>query len=110
MRVIKNAANNDPAATLDSHLDCRALLIQIVALQPSFGAFYYIGGNKDLDLDYPLEFRMQLEFGYRFDDRSRLSLGVSRYENFGLGDSNPGVESAIIYYSMPFDMLFDRKR
>ena len=32
MRVIKNAANNDPAATLDSHLDCRALLIQIVAL------------------------------------------------------------------------------
>ena len=33
MRVIKNAANNDPAATLDSHLDCRALLIQIVALQ-----------------------------------------------------------------------------
>ena len=29
---MKNAANNDPAATLDSHLDCRALLIQIVAL------------------------------------------------------------------------------
>ncbi len=81
-----------------------------IVVSPSFGAFYYIGGNKDLDLDYPLEFRMQLEFGYRFDDRSRLSLGVSRYENFGLGDSNPGVESAIIYYSMPFDMLFDRKR
>ncbi|MEE8352621.1 MAG: acyloxyacyl hydrolase [Rhodospirillales bacterium] len=79
-----------------------------VVLSPSIGAFYYIGGNNDLDLDYPLQFRFQLEFAYRFDDRSRLSLAVSRYENLGLGDSNPGVESAIINYSIPFDKLFGR--
>ncbi len=79
-----------------------------VVLSPSLGAFYYVGGNNDLDLDYPLQFRFQLELAYRFDDRSRLSFAVSRYENLGLGDSNPGVESAVFYYSVPWENLFGR--
>lgn len=79
-----------------------------IVISPSIGAFYYTGGNKDLDLDYPLQFRFQLELAYRFDDRSRIIAAVSRYENLGLGDSNPGVESGILYYSVPFDKLFGR--
>ena len=40
-----------------------------IVVSPSIAAFYYTGGTKDLDLDYPLQFRFQLEIAYRFDDR-----------------------------------------
>ena len=73
---------------------------------PSFAPHFYTGGNSKLDLDYPLEFRSQLELAYRFDDRSRLGLAVSHYSNASLGDTNPGTESAMLYYSVPFDKLF----
>lgn len=72
-------------------------------MTPSFAPHYYNGGNTKLDLDYPLEFRSQVEFAYRFDDRSRLGLAVSHYSNAGLGTTNPGTESAQIYYSIPVD-------
>jgi len=73
---------------------------------PSFAPHLYAGGNSDLDLDYPLEFRSQLEIAYRFDDRSRLGLAVSHYSNASLGDSNPGTESAMLYYAVPIDKIF----
>lgn len=68
---------------------------------PSFAPHYYFGGNDDLDLGHAVEFRSQLEFAYRFDDRSRLGVAVSHYSNAGLGDENPGTESALLYYSIP---------
>lgn len=74
-----------------------------LVLTPSFAPHYYHGGNAQLDLDYPLEFRSQLELAYRFDDRSRLGLAVSHYSNASLGTTNPGTESAMIYYSIPVD-------
>ncbi len=77
-----------------------------IVMTPSFAPSFYIGGNDDLDLDYPLEFRSQLEIAYRFDDRSRLGLAVSHYSNASLGDSNPGTESATLYYSVPFSKIF----
>lgn len=73
---------------------------------PSFAPHFYTGGNDKLDLDYPLEFRSQLEAAYRFDDRSRLGVAVSHYSNASLGDTNPGTESAMLYYSVPFNKLF----
>ena len=73
---------------------------------PSFAPHYYNGGNDKLDLDYALEFRSQLEFAYRFDNRSRLGLAVSHYSNASLGATNPGTETASIYYSIPID-IFD---
>ncbi len=73
---------------------------------PSFAPHFYFGGDDDLDLDYPLEFRSQLEFAYRFDDRSRLGLAISHYSNASLGDSNPGTETLSLYYSVPFDDIF----
>jgi lipid A 3-O-deacylase len=75
-------------------------------LTPSFAPHLYTGGNSKLDLDYILEFRSQLEAAYRFDDRSRLGIAVSHYSNASLGNTNPGTESAMIYYSVPFDKLF----
>lgn len=69
---------------------------------PSFGAGLYADGNGK-DLGHTIEFRSQLEFGYRFDDRSRVSLAVSHISNAGLGDSNPGTEIATIYYHVPLE-------
>ena len=73
-----------------------------LVLTPSFAPHVYFGGNNKLDLDYPLEFRSQLEMAYRFDDRSRLGLAISHYSNAGLGDGNPGTETVSVYYSIPF--------
>ena len=79
-----------------------------IVVTPSFAPHFYVGGDDDLDLDYPLEFRSQLELAYRLNDRSRLGLAVSHYSNASLGDTNPGTESAMLYYSLPLDGLFGR--
>lgn len=76
-----------------------------LVLTPSFAPHFYAGGNNKLDLDYPLEFRSQLEIAYRFDDRSRLGVAVSHYSNASLGDTNPGTESAMVYYSIPIGKI-----
>lgn len=76
-----------------------------LVLTPSFAPHFYNGGNKKLDLDYALEFRSQLELAYRFDDRSRIGLAVGHYSNASLGKTNPGTESAMLYYSHPVDFF-----
>jgi len=80
---------------MDIHLGNRFVLT------PSFAPHYYWGGDEKLDLDYPLQFRSQLEAAYRFDDRSRLGLAISHYSNANLGDTNPGAEVLTLYYSVP---------
>ena len=76
-----------------------------IVVTPSFAPHFYVGGNDKLDLDFPIEFRSQLEIAYRFDDRSRLGLAISHYSNASLGDTNPGTESLMVYYSVPFSFL-----
>ena len=76
-----------------------------LVLTPSFGGGLYAdGGGKDLG--HVVEFRSQLELGYRFDDRSRLSVAVSHISNASLDDNNPGTEVATIYYHMPIRSIF----
>ncbi len=41
---------------------------------PSFAPTWWRGKTDKLDLGHGLEFRSQIEFAYRFDDRSRLGL------------------------------------
>lgn len=74
-----------------------------IVLTPSFAPHLYAGGDKDLDLDYPLEFRSQLELAYRLDNRSRVGVAVSHYSNASLGDTNPGTETLSLYYSIPLN-------
>jgi hypothetical protein len=71
-----------------------------IVLTPSFGVGAYHDGDGK-DLGDVVEFRSQLELGYRFDDRSRVSLAVSHISNAGLDDVNPGTEIATIYYHIP---------
>ena len=75
-----------------------------IVLTPSFGVGAYADGDGK-DLGNTIEFRSQIELGYRFDDWSRLSLAVSHISNAGLGDSNPGTEIATVYYHIPLRKL-----
>ena len=72
---------------------------------PSFAPGYYSEGDGK-DLGHHLEIRSQVEFGYEFDDASRLGLALSHRSNATLGDKNPGAESLTVYYSMPIAGLF----
>ncbi len=73
---------------------------------PSFAPTWWRGKTDDLDLGHALEFRSQMEFAYRFDDRSRLGLAVSHSSNASLGDTNPGTETILVNYSIPIGKLF----
>jgi lipid A 3-O-deacylase len=75
-----------------------------IVLTPSFGVGAYADGDGK-DLGNTIEFRSQIELGYRFDDWSRLSLAVSHISNASLGDNNPGTEIATIYYHIPIRNL-----
>ena len=72
---------------------------------PSFAPTLWFGETDDLDLGHVIEFRSQIEVAYRFDNRSRLGLSVSHYSNASLADENPGTESLLLNYSMPFKNL-----
>jgi opacity protein-like surface antigen len=77
-----------------------------VVLTGSFAPGYYEEGSGK-DLGYPLEFRSQIELGYRFADYSRLTVGLSHLSNSGLwSDENPGTEIATVNYYLPLGTLF----
>jgi lipid A 3-O-deacylase len=71
-------------------------------LTPSFAPTWWRGETSTLNLGHAVEFRSQMELAYRFDDRSRIGLSISHYSNASLGDPNPGTESMMINYSIPF--------
>ena len=79
-----------------------------VVVTPSFAPTWWRGKTDDLDLGHGLEFRSQIEFAYRFDDRSRLGLAVSHSSNASIGDTNPGTESVLVNYSYPLGKVFTR--
>ncbi len=69
-------------------------------ITPSFGAGAYSNGDGG-DLGNTIQFRSQIEGGYRFRNKSRLALALSHISNAGLGDDNPGVEIVTLYYHFP---------
>jgi len=71
-----------------------------IVLTPCFGVGLYADGDGK-DLGSTVEFRSQLELGYRFDNRSRIALAFSHISNASLDDKNPGTEIATIYYHIP---------
>ena len=72
---------------------------------PSFTPTWWRGKTSDLDLGHGLEFRSRLEVAYRFNDRSRLGVSFSHSSNASLGDTNPGTESLMVNYSLPFSSV-----
>ena len=74
-------------------------------ITPSFAPTWWRGKTDELDLGHAVEFRSQLEVAYRFDDRPRVGLSLSHYSNASLGDKNPGTETLMVNYSIPFDKI-----
>ena len=74
-------------------------------LTPNFAVGIY-GNGDSKDLGHAVEFRSGVELAYRFDDHSRLGLTFHHISNAGLDQMNPGTESLLLMYSMPFDKFF----
>jgi lipid A 3-O-deacylase len=77
-----------------------------LVLTPSFGVGFYDEGDSDLDLDYPVEFRSQLEISYKFDNENRVGISYGHISNASLGDDNPGVEILGLYWHVPVQQIF----
>ena len=73
-----------------------------IVLTPSFGVGVYSDGDGK-DLGSAIEFRSQIELGYRFDNRSRASVAFSHISNAHLTNQNPGTEILTVYYHIPLD-------
>lgn len=69
-------------------------------LTPAFTPGLYRKGDGK-DLGGTLEFKSQIELSYRFDDRSRLGLGISHISNASIYKSNPGTETLFLTYALP---------
>ncbi len=76
-----------------------------VVLRPNVAVGVYEEGDGQ-DLGHTIEFRSGLELAYRFDDRSRLGVAVNHLSNASIGDSNPGTEEVVLFYSVPLRKLF----
>jgi hypothetical protein len=74
-------------------------------LSPSVGAGLYLQGGSDKDLDYPVQFRTQLEMNYRLDTGGHVGVGLSHLSNADIGDTNEGTEVLSVHYRMPFDFF-----
>ncbi len=76
------------------------VILQHIFVCPSFAPGLYYKGNGR-DLGFPLEFRSAISAGWRFSNYSRLGIQFYHLSNASLGKRNPGVESLIIFYSIP---------
>lgn len=76
-----------------------------IIFTPSFGAGLYAKGNSATDLDYPIQFRSQIELSYVFSNMTKLGLSLSHISNASLGDHNPGAEILGVYYTIPLNIF-----
>jgi hypothetical protein len=73
-----------------------------VVVTPSAAVGYFTHGTG-IDLGAHTEFREGAEFDYRFDNLSRLGVGMYHMSNAGIGQHNPGVELVTVILTMPFE-------
>lgn len=71
------------------------------SLTPSLSAGYYNNG-ADRDLGYDVEFYSQLRLDYKLASNARVGLGIGHISNAGIGDKNPGAETAYLSYRFDF--------
>ena len=71
-------------------------------ITPSLGAGLYTKGNSDIDLDFPVQFRTQLEIAHQYDNGHRAGIALSHISNVGIGDNNPGTEVLSLYWHNPY--------
>ncbi len=70
-------------------------------LTPSFAGGLYAKG-RGRNLGFPFNFRSALEIAYIFSDQMRFGAQFSHISNASLGHRNPGVDSLIFFFGIPF--------
>jgi lipid A 3-O-deacylase len=75
-----------------------------VVITPSFGVGLYSQGNGR-DLGSLVEFRSQVEIGYKFENEMRVTVAYSHISNANLTDLNPGVDIISAYLHVPVRMI-----
>ncbi|HXY99930.1 MAG TPA: acyloxyacyl hydrolase [Stellaceae bacterium] len=73
---------------------------QHFVIMPEAASGFWSRGNGK-DLGGPVEFKTGGEVAYRFDNFSRLGLLFDHTSNAGIYNRNPGVESALVVFSIP---------
>ena len=76
-----------------------------VVVIPSAGLGGYSEGDSR-DLGGVFQFQLGLTAAYRFRDNSSLGVTFTHISNAKIHDSNPGVESLLLTYTIPFERLF----
>lgn len=76
-----------------------------IVLTGSFAPGLWAEGDGK-DLGHVVEFRSQVELGYQFENKSRLSLAFSHISNANLDSTNPGTEVLSLYYHLPLERVF----
>ena len=76
-------------------------------IAPSLAAGLW-GNGSGKDMGSLIQFRSQLELGYRFENDWRVTGAFSHISNADLGSDNPGVEIANVYLHIPADTLLPR--
>lgn len=71
-------------------------------LTPGLAAGWYIDGD-DIKMGSRIQFKSGADITYRFRNNVRISLAISHLSNAGIGDYNPGSETAMIRYHIPFN-------
>ena len=68
---------------------------------PSLACGYYKDGNE-IKAGNPLEFYIGIDVFYRFKNNARLGVGIFHISNADSGKKNPGSETLVLKYQIPF--------
>ena len=78
-----------------------------IVLTPEAAVGYW-STNAGKQLGGAIEFKTGGEIAWRFSDNSRLGFLFDHISNAGIYKKNPGVEQAMLMYSIPLNELFGR--
>lgn len=75
----------------------------VTTITAAFGG--YGGGGYKLGSHF--EFRTGGDVAWRFDNRSRIGVGLYHISNAGITQNNGGSESVLLSYSLPIDKIIN---
>ncbi len=65
--------------------------------------------GSSFDLGGTVQFKSGVEFAYELENKSRIGLSLDHISNGGIYDRNPGTETVMLTYSLPFGSIFGKK-
>lgn len=104
--IINVTGTTDATFFLSAGLYSELYLTENLYLSPSFTPGVFLRGQGK-NLGHPIEFRSQIDIGWRFYTGMRASVSVNHISNAGSGRKNPGSESVVFTLSIPFNKLFE---